>query len=95
MNTLYFHILRILANNQASKRITALLKEYRTPTAKFKYDQGCLSVKIHPASVGQYDLNVIERKIEDLHQAIQVVLAERQSIFDQLHRERYSTEDSL
>lgn len=95
MNTLYFHILRILANRRANQRITALLKEHSTSNVKFRYSQECLSFRLYTPASGRHDFHALELKIDAVSAAIQAVLHQRQNTIAALHQERYSHRDSL
>jgi hypothetical protein len=95
MAAIYFHLRRFLANQHANRQIRLVVKGNSTEFLKFRYSQGFLSTKIKLVDVTSADLVMIDETTDRITSDISRILAERQSTLDQLHRERYGTEDAL
>lgn len=95
MTAIYYHFLRFLADVEARRQINQLVKNSSCGYVKFRYSQGCLSLRTSLVDLTSAGLHMIEEEAEKLSVQIQRVLAEKQSTFDRLHRERYCSEDAL
>lgn len=95
MTAIYFNFLRFLANQQADAAIRKVLRSHGSPYIKFRYSDGCLVTKVKLSNPHGPEIQWVEDLTRKISTEIQRIHSERQNTLDQLHRERYGTEDAL